>query len=307
MVWLQHKIQDLERELSVLEAEDRELDSEVAVRNPGLVRLRESEETKFLGPSSGIAMSRVVMNLAKQFTDAKSIKEIITETEVKAAEKQFAEEEAKAVPETPPIPMYSCAPAVDLPSKELTSNLVDLFFTKVHAMYPMLHEPSFLQDVDDVYHNGSQDVFQNFAVRIVIAVGLQRMDKQFAALADAYYLAAFKYMEDVVRLQSLQTLQAYALIAAYSLLTPTRTAIYYVIGAAIRLAQGLGFTNEETVGRGDDGRPVDALELDMRRRLGWCAMVMDFVSHTVWEDQVPCQSTRKTSTSSSLRSWMMNM
>jgi hypothetical protein len=142
-------------------------------------------------------------------------------------------------------------------------------------MYPVLHEQSFLADVDQVYR-GSTDPFQNFALRMVIAVGLQRMEKQYAGLADAYYLAALKFLEAVIRLKSLQTLQAYTLIAAFSLLTPTRTAIYYVIGAAVRLAQALGFTDERTVGKGPNGSIVDPLELDMRRRLGWIVMVMDF-------------------------------
>jgi hypothetical protein len=117
-------------ELARLDFEDKELDTELAVRNPGLVRLKESEEMKFLGPSSGIAISRVVMNLAKRFSDSKSIKEIISESRRGAIEEKFAEEEAKAVPEQPPIPMYSEAPAMDLPSKELTANLVHLFFLK---------------------------------------------------------------------------------------------------------------------------------------------------------------------------------
>jgi hypothetical protein len=142
-------------------------------------------------------------------------------------------------------------------------------------MYPILHEPSFLDDVEQVY-NGSTDPFQNFALRLVIAVGLQRMEKQYAGLADAYYLAALKHLEDIIRLKNLQTLQAYALIAAFSLLTPTRTAIYYVIGAAVRLAQALGLTDERTIGKTVDGSPVDPLELDMRRRLGWIVIVMDF-------------------------------
>lgn len=130
-------------------------------------------------------------------------------------------------------------------------------------------------DIEQVY-NGSTEPFQNFALRMVIAVGLQRMDKQYAGLADAYYLAALKFLEDVVRLKSLQTLQAYSLIAAFSLLTPTRTAIYYVIGAAVRLAQALGFTDERTVQKGPNGTLVDPLELDMRRRLAWAIMTMDF-------------------------------
>lgn len=130
MVWLQHKIHELEIEMAKLEAEDRELDSELAVRDPGLVRLKESEETKFLGPSSGIAIARVVMNLAKKVTDSKSIKDVISESRIQQVEKQFAEEETQKVPEKPPIPMHSEAPAVNLPSKDLTLNLVQLFFTK---------------------------------------------------------------------------------------------------------------------------------------------------------------------------------
>lgn len=141
-------------------------------------------------------------------------------------------------------------------------------------MYPILHEPSFLADVERVY-NGSQDPFQNFAVRMVIAVGLQRMEKHYAGLADAYYLAALKFLEDVVRMKNLHTLQAYALIAVFSLLTPTRTAIYYVIGSAVRLAQALGFTDERTIGNDPDGALVDSLELDMRRRVAWSVIVMD--------------------------------
>lgn len=130
VVWLQHKIQELEVELARLEAEDKEMDTELAVRNPGLVRLKESEEMKFLGPSSGIAISRVVMNLAKQFSDSQSIKDIISETRKDSIEARFAKEEAQAVPEQPPIPMYSEAPAVALPSKSTTSDLVQLFFLK---------------------------------------------------------------------------------------------------------------------------------------------------------------------------------
>jgi preprotein translocase subunit Sec61beta len=38
----------------------------------GLVRFKENEESKFLGPSSGIAITRLVMEMAKQNTDTKA-------------------------------------------------------------------------------------------------------------------------------------------------------------------------------------------------------------------------------------------
>jgi hypothetical protein len=61
-------------------------------------------------------------------------------------------------------------------------------------MYPIFHEPTFTKDVEDVY-NGSSDAYTNYCLRMVIAISLQKMDTQYAGLADSYYLAALKYFE----------------------------------------------------------------------------------------------------------------
>jgi hypothetical protein len=145
----------------------------------------------------------------------------------------------------------------------------------VHPMYPIFHEPTFLQDVEDVY-NGSTDAYQNYCLRMVIAISLQRMDTQYAGLADSYYLAALKYFQSAVKPMNLKTLQCFALVAGYSLLTPTRTAVYYVIGIGVRLCQALGLHEEKTISLGPGGRPADPLEVDMRRRLFWSLLTMDY-------------------------------
>lgn len=142
------------------------------------------------------------------------------------------------------------------------------------AMYPFFHEPTFWKDVDDVY-NKSTDPFQNFAVRMVIAISLQRLETNFAGLADSFYLAALGYLENAIKPMNVKTIQCFLLIGAYSLLTPTRTAVYYVIGLATRLTQALGLCEEKTI-QGANGQLANFLELDMRRRLFWCVMVMEF-------------------------------
>ncbi|ORY09588.1 fungal-specific transcription factor domain-domain-containing protein [Clohesyomyces aquaticus] len=139
----------------------------------------------------------------------------------------------------------------------------------------MFHEPTFTQDVEHVY-NGSTDPYQNFCLRMVIAISLQKMDTQYAGLADSYYLAALKFLEGSIKPMNVKTLQCFALIAGYSLLTPTRTAIYYVIGLGVRLCQALGLHEEKTISRGPGGAPLDPLEIDMRRRLFWCILTMDY-------------------------------
>lgn len=104
-----------------------------------------------------------------------------------------------------------------------------------------------------------------------MATSLQKLDATYAGLADSYYLAAMKYFEDVVRPKDLKTLQCLVLIGQYSLLTPTRTAVYYVVGLATRICQQLGFADEKTISI----NAGDPLTLDMRRRLSWIVSSME--------------------------------
>ena len=111
---------------------------------------------------------------------------------------------------------------------------------------------------------------------MVIAISMQKLDTLYAGLADSYYLAALPYLERAVRLMSLETLQCFALIAQYSMVTPTRTASYWVVGLATRLCQELGITDEAGITAETAGARLDAIQLDMRRRLFWVITSMEF-------------------------------
>lgn len=135
-----------------------------------------------------------------------------------------------------------------------------------------MHEKSFEADVEAVY-NGNTDPYRNFVVRMAFAISLQKLDRQYAGLADGYYKAAMKYFEDVIRPKDLKTLQCLALVGSYSLITPARLAAYYVIGLATRICQQEGLTEENTISAGYN---VDPLTLDLRRRLVWIIATMEF-------------------------------
>lgn len=157
-------------------------------------------------------------------------------------------------------------------------------------MLPTLHEPSFRREVDAVY-NGSEDPCQNFQLRIVIAISMQKLSTQFAGLADAFYLAALQYLDDCIRKMDISTLQCLALIGQYSLLTPTRTAAYWVVGTAVKLCQDLRLTDETTITRSATGRPLNCLEVDMRRRLFWIITSMEYgLSHSLGRPSAFCVS-----------------
>ncbi|KAE8383587.1 fungal-specific transcription factor domain-containing protein [Aspergillus bertholletiae] len=280
IVSLREKARMLERELEEAEKEfQHAADAELMVRGAGRIRFKENDDPRFLGPSSGIAITRLVMEMAKQNTDSKSIKDVVPELTAHEIKQAFEEESSK--PTSKVYPIISSNPQPSLPAKYVTYRLVDVFVVKAQAMLPTLHEPTFRQEVEDVF-NGSNDPCKNFQLRMVIAISMQKMSTAYAGLADSYYLAALPFLEASLRRMDLRALQCLVLIGQYSLLTPTRTAAYWVVGIAVKLCQDLGLIDEATITKSPSGEPLNPLEIDMRRRLFWIVTSMEFgLSHSL--------------------------
>lgn len=81
-----------------------------------------------------------------------------------------------------------------------------------------------MRDIGDVYA-GSTDPFKNFQLKMVLAISMQKLSKQFAGLADSYFLAGLQHMEDVLEPMDHRTLQCLLVMAQYALTTPTRMAV----------------------------------------------------------------------------------
>lgn len=124
-------------------------------------------------------------------------------------------------------------------------------------------------------YDGTTDPYKNFVVRMVLAISLRKLELSYAGLADCYYVAAMMNFEDVVRPKDLKTLQCLVLVGSYSLLTPTRNVVYHVIGLATRICQQLGLADEKTISAGYSMGLVDALQMDLRRRLIWIITGME--------------------------------
>jgi hypothetical protein len=111
---------------------------------------------------------------------------------------------------------------------------------------------------------------------------MQKLSTEYAGLADSYYLAALPYLEPTLKRMDVRALQCLVLIASYSMLTPTRTAAYWVVGTAAKLCQDLGLTEEATVTKSPCGQLLNPLEIDMRRRLFWIVSSMELgLSHSL--------------------------
>jgi hypothetical protein len=136
---LQDRVRQLEADLRMLTEEEGDFSkiNEEMMRCGGLVRLSTSDEThRYLGPSSGIAMSRLLMEKAKLFTDSKRISELIPEVR---ARRERRMQSVVMTGTGPPkkkcmYPMFSDIPAPTLPSRAITNQLWDAFSTKGNGM-----------------------------------------------------------------------------------------------------------------------------------------------------------------------------
>lgn len=127
---LRDKVRRLKAELEGLGNNEAGQDPDPAsmVRSAGLIRFKETDESRFLGPSSGITITRFVMEMAKQNTDSKSIKEVVTDSTAREIRGAFTRESQK--PTSKVYPLVSSVAEPNLPPQELTYKLVDMFMAK---------------------------------------------------------------------------------------------------------------------------------------------------------------------------------
>ncbi|RMJ19036.1 hypothetical protein BHE90_009476 [Fusarium euwallaceae] len=277
VIKLQDTVRQLEAELSQYTDEENEYpgSNEDMVRPGGMVRLNGGDETpRYLGPSSGIAMTRLLMEQAKAYTDSKRISDLIPSVRSQPNRMQSIQMTGPtANSRRKSYPMISQHPAENLPTRAIMDKLLEVFNQKAQLFWPALHEKDLQQDVDAVY-NGDNDPYRLFIVRMVVAISLQKPGTLYAGLADSYYLAAMQNFEDVLQTKDLKTLQCLVLLGQYSLLTPTRIPIYYVIGLATRICQQEGLASEKTIN--GTGYNLSAKTIDMRRRLIWTVAAMEY-------------------------------
>lgn len=130
MIRLQDRVRALEAELGGYIDDDdlREPDAEDLMRPGTLIRLGEDDETpRYLGPSSGIAMTRIVMEEAKKYTDSRRIRELVPELRLRRSPIQSPE---SATTRKKSYPIISAVAAPTLPSRSVMNKLVEVFSQK---------------------------------------------------------------------------------------------------------------------------------------------------------------------------------
>ena len=127
---LQNKVRQLEQDLAnPTDEPPSSYTFERVLRDGSFVEIEGSgNEPRFLGPSSGIAMTRLVMDMAKNLYQAQSITEIVPEYKARQIRQRFAQEASK--PTSKVYADISFVAAPNLPSLDLTERLVENFYLK---------------------------------------------------------------------------------------------------------------------------------------------------------------------------------
>lgn len=110
------------------------------MRPGGLVKLNEADETpRYLGPSSGIAMTRLLMEQAKRHTDSQRISELIPDVRARRLDRLNRMQSVVGASISGPagmaarkkeFPMISELPAQALPSREVTNKLIEVYMSR---------------------------------------------------------------------------------------------------------------------------------------------------------------------------------
>lgn len=153
VITLQDKVRALEAELGQYTDEDGDHPptSEELVRPGGMIRLNGNDETpRYLGPTSGIAMTRLLMAEAKRFTDSNKISELIPEVRARSqARMQSIQMTGSGSNRKKSYPMVSECPAEGLPTRTVADRLVEIYFKKgtLVAFAPFQHASMSRTDV----------------------------------------------------------------------------------------------------------------------------------------------------------------
>ncbi|WVQ96491.1 hypothetical protein IAU59_003596 [Kwoniella sp. CBS 9459] len=164
-----------------------------------------------------------------------------------------------------------------LPPQPAVERLVAAYVDFVGVTAPIIHIPSLGQQLVKMREGTNVEESDIFVVMMVLALSTMASSRfvdppdELRACSETFHAEAMKHLDAVFEEQSYVGLQAILLLVWYSLLNPDKGSIWFLVGLATRTCVDLGYHNEHNA----QVEQLDALELDMRRRLFWCTYKMD--------------------------------
>lgn len=225
----------------------------------GLVSLGTNQDQRYIGPSSGFFLARVMLTKPTQ-----------------------RDNEASHVTRDSPLPselVEAIQGPLPLPGKDMAVRLADSYFEFIHPQYPLLHRPTFMVMLDTAYNNENIDHMLMFQVKMVLALGATVLSGRSKARipGESYCLAAMEHFEHLNVENSLQGVQCLLLLFIFTIHNPyMRLNVWYLNYQCLAALLDIGLQRNITVQSG-----ISLLEQEMRARVFWVIFMLDRVVATM--------------------------
>ncbi|KAG6334450.1 hypothetical protein ID866_4639 [Astraeus odoratus] len=194
--------------------------------------------TRYFGKSSGPMLVQKAIDLKKEYNGDDDLRAERLSQGVRPEFRACNPWEAEV--------MRMSDPDFEFPAEDLGATLVDLYFTHMNHLLPLLHRPTFERKVRDKLH--LRDHAFGSVYLLVCANGSRYSDDTSVLLeGTSSHSAGWKYFEQVPVIRktllappTLEDLQVYCLSAVYLQGTSAPQACWTIVGIGIRLAQDVG-------------------------------------------------------------------
>ncbi|KAF4977021.1 hypothetical protein FZEAL_6383 [Fusarium zealandicum] len=225
----------------------------------GLVSLGTNQDSRYIGPSSGYFLARVMLDSAAN------------------NEPRLGQSNCDA-----PFPtklVEAIQGPLPLPPRDMAAQLCDAYFDVIHLQHPILHRPTFMKMLDQAYGQNDRDPVVNFQVFMVLAIGATILSGRLRARipAESYCFSALQYLEEVSIESSLQGVQCLLLLLIFTMHSPfVRLNVWYLNYHCLAALLDLGLQRNISVSPG-----ISLLEQEMRARIFWVIFSFDRIIATM--------------------------
>ncbi|SPJ79338.1 related to purine utilization positive regulator [Fusarium torulosum] len=225
----------------------------------GLVSLGTNQDPRYIGPSSGYFLARVMLD---------------------SASKQ--DERLGRASRNSPFPtklVEAIQGPLPLPPRDMATQLCNAYFSAINLQHPILHQHTFNSMLNQAYEQDTQDPVVSFQIFMVLAIGSAVLSGRIRARipAESYCLSALQYLDELNLENSLQGVQCLLLLLVFTIHSPfVRLNVWYLNYHCIAALLDLGLQRNISAGAG-----ISLLEQEMRARIFWVIYSFDRVIATM--------------------------
>lgn len=224
----------------------------------GLVSLGSTQDARYIGPSSGYFLARLMLASGRRDGTLSSRREV-----------------AGVTPALIPQGLVECLQGpLPLPPLDRAKQLCHAFFDIIHPQYPILHPPALITKLEQASRGEVIDRAHTFHIFMVLAIGADLLSQRHRVRlpAESYCLSALEHLDAVNVENSVSGLQCLLLLFVFTMHCPNmKVNLWYLNYQCIASVLDLGLQRDVRVG----SPGISLLDQELRTRLFWVVMMLD--------------------------------